>query len=93
MQYYVYILANKAGTVLYTGVTNNLAKRVSEHKGKLADGFTRRYNVDGLVYYEAGEDIMSAIEREKAIKGGSRHRKLQLIESMNATWRDLYYDL
>jgi putative endonuclease len=93
MQYYVYILSNKAGTVLYTGVTNNLTKRVSEHKGKLADGFTRKYNVDRLVYYEAGKDIISTIEREKAIKGGSRRRKLQLIESMNATWRDLYYDL
>jgi putative endonuclease len=93
MQYYVYILSNKAGTVLYTGVTNDLVKRVFEHKSKLAEGFTKKYNVDRLVYYEAGEDTMSAIEREKAIKGGSRRKKLQLIQSMNATWRDLYYDL
>jgi putative endonuclease len=93
MPYYVYILSNKAGTVLYTGVTNNLAKRVSEHQGKLAGGFTKKYNVDRLVYYEVGEDILSAIEREKAVKGGSRRKKLQLIESLNATWRDLYGDL
>jgi putative endonuclease len=93
MPYYVYILSNKAGTVLYTGVTNNLAKRVLEHKAKLAGGFTKKYNVDRLVYYDVGEDVMSAIEREKAIKGGSRRQKLQLIESLNATWRDLFYDL
>ena len=92
-QYYVYILTNKINTVLYTGVTSNLAKRVYEHKQKLGCGFTTRYNVNKLVYYEVFDDIENAIEREKRIKGGSRKRKLDLINDMNEKWKDLYEDL
>ena len=91
--YYVYILTNKVCTVLYTGVTNNLKRRVYEHKAKLADGFTKRYNVNMLVYYEAGSDIKGAILREKQIKAGSRQNKIDLINAMNKDWRDLYNDL
>jgi putative endonuclease len=87
---YVYILFNKRNGTLYTGVTSNLVKRVYEHKNKLAPGFTEKYGVDKLGYYEMCSSIVSAIEREKQIKGGSRRRKLALIESMNPDWRDLY---
>jgi putative endonuclease len=93
MPYYVYILSNRAGTVLYTGMTNDLPRRVDEHKQKLVPGFTSKYNVSRLVYYEAGEDVLAVIEREKAIKGGSRQRKIDLIEAMNPRWRDLAEDL
>jgi len=91
--YYVYIMTNKWNKVLYTGVTNDLKRRVSEHKNKLVKGFTGKYNVDKLVYYEAGEDIDSAILREKQIKGGSRDDKIQLVNSANKQWRDLYDEL
>ena len=89
-QYYVYIMTNKRNSVLYTGVTNDLKKRVYEHRTKLIDGFTKKYNVSKLVYYEMFSDIYNAITREKQIKGGSRKRKIGLINSINSNWRDLY---
>ncbi|MEK9138650.1 MAG: GIY-YIG nuclease family protein [Bacteroidota bacterium] len=89
----VYIMTNKSNTVLYTGVTNNLVRRVYEHKQKLVKGFTSKYNVTKLVYYEASTDINSAIAREKQIKAGSRRKKIALIESMNPEWKDLLEDL
>jgi putative endonuclease len=92
-QYYIYILTNKRHTVLYTGVTNDLVRRVYEHKEKLAPGFTKNYNVNKLVFYEMTESIESAIMREKQIKGGSRQKKLDLINGMNPQWKDLYEDL
>jgi len=79
--------------VLYTGVTNDLVRRVYEHKQKLIDGFTRKYNVTKLVYFEVFRDIRSAITREKQIKGGSRAKKVELISRMNSTWKDLYDSL
>jgi putative endonuclease len=90
-QYYVYIIANIART-LYTGVTNDLERRVHEHKMKLVPGFTSKYNLSILVYFEYGEDIVSAIEREKQIKGWLRKKKIALIESVNPDWRDLSKD-
>lgn len=87
--YCVYIMTNKNNTVLYTGVTNNLTRRVFEHKEKLVRGFTQRYNATKLVYYEASESVYSAIAREKQIKAGSRRKKIDLINSMNPEWRDL----
>ncbi len=87
--YFVYILTNKHNTVLYTGVTNNLEKRASQHKIKLYAGFTSRYNVGKLVYYEPFGDIEAAIAREKQIKAGSRQKKLDLVNSMNPDWKDL----
>jgi putative endonuclease len=93
MAYYVYILTNKASTVLYTGVTGNLPRRAYEHREELIDGFSKRYNVQRLVYYEGFEDVFMAIEREKAIKGGSRKRKMALVDAFNPTWRDLFYEL
>ena len=92
-EYCVYILANSRHTVLYTGVTNNLLRRVSEHKNKVISGFTKRYNVDQLVYFECGDDINIAIAREKQIKAGSRQDKIDLINSMNPEWKDLYTDI
>ncbi len=89
-QYYVYIMTNENNTALYTGVTNDLQRRCFEHKGKLVKGFTKRYNIDKLVYYEASQDVESAILREKQIKGGSRQKKIKLVNSMNREWRDLY---
>ena len=90
---YVYILTNKNNKVLYTGVTSNLLKRIYEHKNKLVPGFTKKYRVDKLVYYEIYDNILTAIEREKKIKAGSRRKKIELIESMNPTWKDLYGDI
>ena len=92
-QYYVYILTNKRNNVLYTGVTNDLQRRVYEHREKLGEGFTAKYNVNKLVYYEETESIEAAIMREKQIKGGSRQKKVDLIEGMNPHWKDLYKDL
>jgi putative endonuclease len=86
-------MTNAGNTVLYVGVTNDLMRRVYQHKEKLADGFTRKYNVVKLVYYEVSHDIENAIVREKQIKAGSRHRKLELINGMNREWRDLYQEL
>jgi len=82
-QYYVYIMTNKSRT-LYTGVTNNLRRRVFEHKHHLIDGFTKRYNITKLVYYEETNDIAEAIAREKQVKGWLRKKKIALIESINA---------
>ena len=92
-QFYVYIMTNKNNTVLYTGITNSIRRRVYQHKQKLVDGFTRKYNVVKLVYYEVFGDCMSAIRREKQIKAGPRRKKEELINSMNPEWRDLYEDL
>jgi len=92
-QYYVYIMTNKKNTVLYTGITNDLKRRVYEHKAKLVEGFTKRYNISKLVYYEVSRDVESAILREKRIKGGSRAKKIRLINSINLEWKDLYNDL
>ncbi len=86
-------MTNKTNTVLYTGVTNDLKRRIYEHKEKLAKGFTTKYNVTKLVYYEVFDDIESAILREKQIKSGSRQRKIELINSMNKEWRDLQEEL
>ncbi len=88
--YYIYIMTNKKNTVLYTGVTNNLRRRVYEHKEKLIKGFTKKYNITKLVYCEVFDRIGDAITREKQIKGGSRQKKIDLINSMNKDWRDLY---
>ena len=90
--YFVYILTNKHNTTLYTGVTNNLERRLYEHRHKLVEGFTKRYNLDKLVYYEATTEVRSAIEREKQIKGWTRSKKDCLIETMNPQWRDLSID-
>jgi len=90
-QYFVYILANRSGT-LYIGVTNDLKRRVWQHKHKAVPGFTKRYNIDRLVYYEATTDVRSAIAREKEIKGWVRAKKVALIESINRDWKDLAAD-
>ena len=87
--YYVYITTNKYNSVVYTGMTNNLEKRIYQHKNKIIDGFTKRYNVNKLVYFEMAEDVKSAIEREKQIKGWTREKKNSLIENVNPTWSDL----
>ena len=92
-QYFVYILTNKRNTVLYTGVTNNLKRRVYEHREKLVSGFTKKYNVYKLVFYEITNSIEVAIQREKQIKGGSRQKKIDLINGVNPGWRDLYEEL
>jgi putative endonuclease len=87
-QYYVYIMTNRSKT-LYTGVTNDLIRRVYEHKNKMIDGFTKKYNIKKLVYYEETDDIQTAIAREKQIKGWLRSKKIALIESVNPKWNDL----
>ena len=91
--YCVYILTNQRNTVLYTGVTGDLRARVHQHRAKLLPGFTNRYNVSKLVYYEAGYDASRAIAREKQIKAGSRQKKIDPISSVNPDWRDLYDEL
>ncbi|HLA50700.1 MAG TPA: GIY-YIG nuclease family protein [Thermodesulfobacteriota bacterium] len=92
-QYYVYILASKRNGTLYIGVTSNLIKRIYEHKNNLVDGFTQKYNVHNLVYYEITEDIHSAIKREKQLKKWKRNWEISLIEKRNTEWNDLYYEL
>ncbi len=92
-QYYVYVMANKNNTVVYTGTTNDLKRRVYEHKRSICKGFTKRYNIMKLVYYELFGDSYHAITREKQIKGGSRKKKLKLINSTNSEWKDLYNSL
>jgi putative endonuclease len=87
----VYIMTNKSGT-LYTGVTNNLERRVYEHKHKLVPGFTSKYNITKLIYFEEGNDVNAALAREKQIKGWLRAKKIALIESTNPEWRDLSFD-
>ena len=86
--YYIYILTNKSKT-LYTGITNNLNRRVYEHKNKLIEGFTKKYNIDKLIYFELFNNPKDAIRREKQIKGWIRKKKIELIESMNPEWKDL----
>jgi putative endonuclease len=92
-QYYVYIMTNKNNSVLYTGITSHLKRRVYEHRAKLVEGFTKRYNITKLVYYEIFKDSLSAIAREKQIKGGARANKIALVNRMNAGWDDLYENL
>ncbi len=87
--YYVYLMTNKTNTVIYTGVTNNLVRRVYEHKNKLVKGFTSQYNICKLVYFEETSDINEAIRREKQIKGWLRIKKIKLIEIENHEWQDL----
>ena len=87
---YVYIITNKSNRVLYTGVSSDLKRRVYQHKHKYAQGFTQKYNVNKLVYYEFCDGILGAIVREKQIKNYSRKKKIALIESMNPEWNDLY---
>lgn len=86
-------MTNENNTTLYTGVTNDLRRRIYEHKAKLVRGFTREYNVNKLVYYEVFDDIENARLRENQIKAGSRKNKINLINSMNNSWRDLYDEL
>jgi putative endonuclease len=86
-------MTNFTNTVIYAGLTNDLLRRVSEHREKQTEGFTSRYNVWKLVYYEAFDDVNGAIAREKQIKGGSRAKKVALIEVENRTWRDLLPEL
>jgi len=90
-QYYVYILTNKSGTV-YVGITSNIKKRIYEHKNKLVEGFTKKYNIDKLIYFETFSDVCSAIAREKTIKGWLRKKKLQLIKTTNPDWVNLSHD-
>ena len=91
MQYYIYILTNVNNTTLYVGVTNNLKRRIFEHKSKLVDGFTKRYNLTKLVYFETTSDIYSALNREKQLKKLSRVNKNILISENNPEWKDLDY--
>ncbi len=91
--YYVYITASKRNGTLYIGVTSNLKKRIYEHKEGLIDGFTKKYKVDKLVYFETTNDINSAIQREKHLKKWKREWKIKLIEENNNCWKDLYDDL
>lgn len=89
----MYIMTNWKNTVLYTGVTNDLVRRVYEHKEKLVEGFTKRYNLTKLVYYEVAANAEAAILREKQMKAGSRQKKVELVEELNKTWADLYTEL
>ncbi|KJS22433.1 MAG: excinuclease ABC subunit C [Clostridiaceae bacterium BRH_c20a] len=92
-QYYVYLMTNIKNNVLYTGITSNLKRRIYEHREKLAEGFTKKYNINKLVYYEIHNDAYEAIKREKQIKSGSRQKKIELINNMNSNWVDLYNDI
>lgn len=91
--YCVYILTNAHNTVLYTGVTNNLARRVFEHQQGLGGLFTRKYNVVKLVYYEITDSVHAALAREKHIKGGSRQKKIDLVNGLNPEWKDLFEEI
>lgn len=88
--YCIYILTNKNNSVLYVGVTNNLTRRIWEHKSKLIEGFTKKYNIDKLVYFESLDNPKDAIKREKQLKAGSRKKKIELINKLNPEWKDLY---
>lgn len=92
-QYYIYILTNKRNGTLYIGVTSNLIKRVYEHKNNIIEGFTKKYYIHKLIYYEITNDIESAIRREKQLKKWNRKWKLELIENNNPEWKDLYFEL
>ena len=91
--YYVYILSNQRNTTLYIGITSNLIKRIWEHKNKAVRGFTEKYNVTRLVYYECYDDTEEALLREKRLKKWKRNWKIELIEKMNPEWKDLYENL
>ncbi len=91
--YFVYLMTNRDNSVLYTGFTNNIIRRVHEHKEGLADGFTKKYNVKKLVYFESFDDVDMAITREKQIKAGSRAKKERLINSVNKEWKDLWDEI
>ncbi len=93
MKYYTYILASKPNGTLYVGVTKDLIKRVYEHKNDFVEGFTKKYSVHNLVYYEIFDDINNAISREKNLKNYKRQWKINLIENDNPDWKDLYFDL
>lgn len=93
MSAYVYILFNNKNGTLYVGVTSDLIKRVYQHKSKIVAGFTKKYGVDKLGYYEVYDDILNVIEREKQLKAGNRNNKIRLIESINPNWKDLYYEI
>ena len=91
---FTYLMTNKNNTVLYVGTTSDLKDRIQKHKDKIYKrSFTAKYNINKLVYFETHADMASAIKREKQIKGGSRLKKIVLIENMNPNWRDLYFDL
>lgn len=90
---YIYIITNKKNGTLYTGVTSNLVKRIFEHKGKLVDGFSKKYNLNKLVYYELFDDIEAAILREKQMKKWNREWKIRKINKFNPSWQDLYKDI
>jgi putative endonuclease len=92
-RFYVYLLSSKRNGTLYIGVTSDLLKRVHEHKNNLVEGFTKKYNVHKLVYYEATEDVNSAITREKQLKKWKRRWKIEPIKKKNPEWRDLYFEL
>jgi putative endonuclease len=89
----IYIITNKYRGTLYVGVTSNLPKRIWQHKSKSVEGFSKKYGLDRLVYFELTESMESAIEREKQIKAGSRRKKIKLIETDNPEWRDLYFSV
>ena len=91
--YYVYILTRSRNSTFYVGVTNDLIRRVYEHKIGLADGFTKKYEIKKLVYYEYFDDIYNAISREKVIKKWKRRYKINIVESINPQWKDLYFEL
>ena len=91
--YYIYIITNYTNRVIYTGMTSNLSKRIWEHRRKEVPGFTAKYNVTKLIYFEETGDVMSAFEREKQIKGWTRAKKIKLIETINPNWRDLFDEL
>ena len=92
-EYCVYIMTNAHNTVIYSGVSNNLARRVYEHKNGLGGIFTKKYNVNKLVYYEVGDNVHAALAREKQIKGGSRKKKMDLVNSVNPEWKDLFEEI
>ncbi len=92
-EYCVYLMTNAHNTVIYCGVTNNLARRVYEHKNCLGGIFTKKYNVNKLVYYEIGDNVNAALVREKQIKGGSRKKKIDLVNSVNPEWKDLFDEI
>jgi putative endonuclease len=92
-EYCVYIMTNAHNTVIYSGVTNSLARRVYEHKNGLGGIFTKKYNVNKLVYYEVGDNVHTALAREKQIKGGSRKKKIDLVNSINPEWKDLFDEI
>jgi putative endonuclease len=91
-RYYIYLLTNWNNKVMYVGVTNNLIRRIYEHKNKLVKGFTKKYNVNKLVYYEETQDVIAALTREKEIKKWRREKKNQLVNQMNPIWKDLSLD-